>query len=83
MKRGVDFQWVPSHCGIQGNEEADQLARTGSELDQSVVPVPKSAVIKVIECSIAESRSQRWKRIGTTKCVDLQFKSYHPGNLNW
>ncbi|XP_073991809.1 uncharacterized protein [Rhodnius prolixus] len=29
----ICLQWIPSHCGIQGNEEADRLAKTGSLKD--------------------------------------------------
>ena len=24
------LQWIPSHCGISGNEEADRLAKAGT-----------------------------------------------------
>lgn len=27
----VELAWIPSHCGIAGNETADQLAKRGSE----------------------------------------------------
>ena len=31
--------WVPSHCGIPGNDKADELAKAGSELPQDDIPV--------------------------------------------
>ena len=31
----VILQWIPSHCGIFGNEEADRQAKSGSEKEQN------------------------------------------------
>ena len=28
------LQWIPSHCGIEGNERADELAKAGAAEDQ-------------------------------------------------
>lgn len=28
------LQWIPSHCGIEGNEKADELAKHGAEKEQ-------------------------------------------------
>ena len=29
------LQWIPSHCGIRGNEEADRMAKLGSDREQT------------------------------------------------
>ena len=30
----IVLQWIPSHCVVAGNEEADKLAKQGSEMEQ-------------------------------------------------
>ena len=45
----VAMQWVPAHCGIPGNEIADQLAKSGAnemQHDRSISFVEKKAMIK-------------------------------------
>ena len=31
----VAVQWIPAHCGLSGNEEADRLAKSGSRAEQT------------------------------------------------
>ncbi|CAG2197678.1 unnamed protein product [Mytilus edulis] len=33
------IQWIPSHCGVCGNEQADRLAKYGAEQQQEENPV--------------------------------------------
>ena len=35
----VTVQWIPAHCGLAGNEEADRLAKSGSRLEQENQPI--------------------------------------------
>ena len=35
----IVVQWIPAHCGLSGNEEADRLAKSGSRQEQTNPPV--------------------------------------------
>ena len=34
LGKTIILQWIPAHCGIQGNEKADILAKKGSKIMQ-------------------------------------------------
>lgn len=50
----VVLQWIPSHCGIQGNEEADRLAKQGAALPQPVGPKAYDSIRRMIRAIIKE-----------------------------
>ena len=45
----VVLQWIPSHCDISGNEEADKLSKAGSRLEQPTHPVSYPEVKTLIK----------------------------------
>ncbi|GFV03732.1 uncharacterized protein LOC103524116 [Trichonephila clavipes] len=38
--REVVLQWIPSHCGIHGNEQADKLVKEALTLHPPCLPMP-------------------------------------------
>ena len=48
----VNMFWIPSHCGIEGNEAADILAKEGSKLDQRSIPIPLESAMNKISSKI-------------------------------
>ncbi|GFR58676.1 ribonuclease H1 [Elysia marginata] len=61
LKQNIEFQWIPSHCGIPGNERADRLAKEGSKQDQTT----ESFSYQEVKSVIKGIYSERWKAENT------------------
>jgi ribonuclease HI len=57
-QRKVTMQWIPSHCGIPGNERADRLAKRGAANEQPDVPISYHQKKKMIRTIRASKRTQ-------------------------
>jgi ribonuclease HI len=55
--RTCTMQYVPAHCGILGNEEADTLAAEGAKMKQTHQPLPLSTARQ----TITRSEKARWR----------------------
>jgi ribonuclease HI len=65
----VTLIWVPGHTNVQGNENADELARKGSEMDfvgpGPALPLTLSRVKTTIASAAHKKHVQYWKNLLT------------------
>ena len=54
----ITLQWIPSHCGVQGNEEADRLSKSASRMEQPDPPLSYREVKTMIKGHTRDN----WKR---------------------
>ena len=55
----VIFCWIPSHIGIQGNDEADSLAKAALNM------VPDNKIKNTIYWSQTENQANNYKEMAT------------------
>ena len=64
------FLWVPSHCNISGNEEADRLAKEGAkmeQIDKNMQLGPRELTTK-IRLGILKDANEDWIRSFSESC---------------
>jgi len=53
----VTLQWIPAHCGITGNEEADHLAKLGAQSEQPDVQVSYKEKVTIIKAQKSQDKT--------------------------
>ena len=56
----LTLQWIPSHCGIPGNERADYLAKKGAAKTQQDKPVSQATVKQIIKSNNKIEWYNKW-----------------------
>ena len=56
--RDVEFCWIPSHVGIEGNEKADEAA---AQRQEEYIPVHYKDRYSIIKAKIEEDWDEQWK----------------------
>ncbi|KAK7095978.1 hypothetical protein V1264_005326 [Littorina saxatilis] len=64
----LTLQWVPAHCGIHGNEQADSLANKGSQLEQEDRQVSYSEEKTVIKALSKKKWKQQHPNFNQSDC---------------
>nr|XP_042913165.1 uncharacterized protein LOC122273166 [Parasteatoda tepidariorum] len=64
MNKTLVIQWIPSHIGIEGNENADYLAKNGKTMPQEITTVTPDTLKKYV-----------MKKLNEINTYDLTIKS--------
>ena len=74
----VVLQWIPAHCGIPGNEQADQLAKCGAQKEQPSTSIHYQEKTTIIKTALKPSR----RRMHTTFLTGPPMWFWHDCSLN-
>ena len=76
----VTIQWIPSHVGVDGNEEADKIAKSAHENHQTTL-----AALDVSDAKVLVRRAQhaRWQLIYDREKQNLHIGPIKPTIQKW
>ena len=82
MEAEMTLLWIPSHCDVDGNERADELAKQGTTMDQSSTPVLHKIVKAKIENRSWEVTHPRAKDVyGERRAPKLEVEKQWPRSV--
>ena len=56
----ISFCWIPAHVSVKGNEEADELAKTGASRQVTACPVQHRDLFPIIRAAVHVVWQERW-----------------------
>ena len=71
----LHLQWIPSHCGIPGNERADTLAARGAKSEQIERPVSQRTAKQMIRSNSKIEWMTRWALGNTGRAIFTHMAS--------
>ena len=79
LHKKVILQWIPTHCGVEGNETADFLAKKGSKIVSNQTSTPIS--FHFIKRTILNKYINRLREEYTTKTSGKEWKDLEDYNI--
>lgn len=68
----IIYCWIPGHCGLEGNDTADRLAKEASKKEIIKIPIPPSDIFPTIKDYIKAKWQMEWDRETRNKLHEIQ-----------
>ncbi|KAF4514170.1 UNVERIFIED_CONTAM: hypothetical protein B566_EDAN019322 [Ephemera danica] len=80
FNKSVIFIWIPAHCGIQGNETADQMAKS-SAINGPVlqIPIPHTDIVPII----FQLQTKDWENHWESSWNEIDQNRTNPAEPSW